>query len=297
MKYLKILALALGAFVMTSCSNDDKVNSTSGVTVEMGESEITVKENAGAFSVPVKVTGDPNGPVRIKVKVEASGNNPALPFEERDGKWSGNFIVTSETLNIPADEKVANIEISTVDDLEENADRTFIITIESAEGATIGNVASTIVTLKDNDSVPYEKVQGAWKFNYTDASGNSAAWSVNILGYDEGEEEYGNILDLEGLIVSRTYLTLYFYNDEATGESWVEMVLPEPIALYDADHYVWALKGLSLAQSIVKGTFSEDLQTISFDPEDEVVFYVASPDFKDQRGIYAQASAITMSRQ
>ena len=66
------------------------------------------------------MTGDPNGPVKVKIVVEASASNPALPFEEKEGKWSGNYIITSETINIPADEKTANVEISTVDDLEEN---------------------------------------------------------------------------------------------------------------------------------------------------------------------------------
>lgn len=298
MKYLKILALALGAFAMTACSDDDKVNSTAGVTVEMGASEITVKENTGTFSVPVKVTGEPNGPVRIKVIVEATGTAPALPFEPNEqGEWSGNFIITSETLNIPADEKVASIEINTVDDLEENEDRTFIIKIESAEGATIGNVSSTIVTIKDNDSVPYEKVQGAWKFSCKDYDGAPLSWPVNIIGYSEEEEEYGQILDLEGLLGAKTYITLYFFNDEATNESWVEFNLPEPIAWYNAENYIWALNGMSLAPGAIKGTLSEDLQTITFDEEDQLVFYVAAPDLSSALGVYDTASSITMTRQ
>ena len=62
MKYVKLFALAAGAFMLTACSDDNDFNSASDVTVEMAKSEITVKENAGTFNVPVKVTGDPNGP-------------------------------------------------------------------------------------------------------------------------------------------------------------------------------------------------------------------------------------------
>lgn len=297
MKYFKILALALGAFFMTACSDNDKVNSVAGVTVEMGTSEISVKENTGTFSVPVKLTGDPNGPVRIQIKVEGTGSNPAYPFEPNNGNWSGNFIVTSETINIPADEKTASIEISTVDDPEENADRTFIVTIVSAEGATLGSATSTLVTIKDNDSVPYEKVQGAWKFNFNDYDGEPASWNVNIMGYDEDENGYGTELVLEGLITSGTNLTLYYYYDEASNTSWVEMQLPEPIAAYDADNYVWTLNGFNLDPSVVRGTFSEDLKTISFDPDDTLVFYVAAPDFSSYLGVYDTASNISMVRQ
>ncbi len=52
MKYVKLFALAAGAFMLTACSDDNDFNSASDVTVEMAKSEITVKENAGTFNAP-----------------------------------------------------------------------------------------------------------------------------------------------------------------------------------------------------------------------------------------------------
>ena len=52
MKYVKLFALAAGAFMLTACSDDNDFNSASDVTVEMAKSEITVKENAGHSMSP-----------------------------------------------------------------------------------------------------------------------------------------------------------------------------------------------------------------------------------------------------
>ncbi len=47
----------------------------------MADSQITVKESEGQFFVPIKVDGKANGDVKVTVKVEGTGNNPAQPTE------------------------------------------------------------------------------------------------------------------------------------------------------------------------------------------------------------------------
>lgn len=312
MKFIKILAACLAILPMTACSDSDEFNTESGVSVELAQSEITVRENAGIFNVPIKLDGKTNGNVRVTIKVEGTGENPASPFEEKDGKWSGNFIVTSKTVNIPEGVSEVNIEINTKDDFDENPDRTFTVTIVSAEGATIGNIASTIVTLKDNDSIPYEKIQGDWKFNfYSEGQKKNDSWDVSIKGYDEKSPNYGKLLTLEGLTGKTFYekekptiLDLDFHNDLISGEAFVEMVLPETIALYDASNYVWAMRGvlkdgkveLDLLQSVTRGDISEDYRTISFDPEVGIAFVVASPDMRRIYGVLDVSTKVSMTR-
>lgn len=75
------------------------------------------------------------------------------------------------------------------------------------------------------------------------------------------------------------------------------MELPEPIIGYDASNYIWCLNGMSTRPGVIRGTFSEDLQTINFDPEAMIVFYVASPDLSSALGIYDTSTAMTMVRQ
>lgn len=313
MKFIKILAACLAILPMTACSDSDEFNTESGVSVELAQSEITVRENTGIFNVPIKLDGKTNGNVRVTIKVEGTGENPASPFEEKDGKWSGNFIVTSKTVNIPEGVSEVNIEINTKDDFDENPDRTFTVTIVSAEGATIGNIASTIVTLKDNDSIPYEKIQGDWNFNFisqADPDKKATSWNVSIKGFDEKSPNYGKLLNLDGLTGQEfqnevTSLDLDFHNDLTSGETFVEMVLPEPIAVYNSSNYVWAMRGeineegrvsLDLKQSVTRGDISQDYKTISFDPEVGIAFVVASPDLRSILGVLEVSTDISMTR-
>lgn len=301
MKYLKIMALALGGLFLTACSNDDDFNTASGVTVEFESSDLTVSESAGNIKIPVKITGEANGPVKIHLKVESTGNSPALPFEERNGEWSGNFMVTSDYLNIPADEKVAYIDVKTIDDRDENENRTFSITIESAEGATIGTPSSIIVTLKDNDADPYGKIQGDWKFTFLDYDGLPASWNVQITGYEEGTPEYGNILTLVGLTGGSTYLDLYYEENEETGETTISMNLPEPIGYYNSANYIWVLSTAmngnpTTASDLITGVYDKETQTITFNPKKKIWFYVAAPDFSSALGVLETATEFKLSR-
>lgn len=303
MKSVKLFAASLSLLLLAACSDKEEYNSATGVTVEMAQSEMTVKENQGIVEIPVKVTGEANGPISVKVEVKGTGNIPATPFEEVNGKWEGNFVLSSETINIPAGEKSVNVEINLIDDILETGDRTMEVKIVGCDGATIGAVTSTLVTISDNESLPvYDMIQGAWKFNYTDRSGKPTTTSVTIFGFDEGSEEYEQgILEMEGLLNNPTVLSLYLTHDEATGKYYVSMQLPEPIIWYDANNYIWVLGtnaagGPTNADIVVRGEFDKASQTITFPASDKIWFYVASPDFSNQVGVYNTAEGITMSK-
>lgn len=295
MKYVKIFALALGLASLTACSDSDDYNSASGVTVEMGKSEIQVKENKGKFFVPVTLTGDANGPVKVNLKIEASGPNPALPFEDRNGSWNGDYIVTSETLNIPEGVSSVNVEINTVDNREENEDKTFIITIASAEGATIGSQSSTTVIIKDNDSLPYEKIQGEWTLSgFSVYDQDNVNLPCRIGGYDEGEPGYEEELLLQNIFAAGSELAFEFIHDEETGETYVEVELPQIMAPYsNSSNYIWGFAGIvedgelaSIGGGTIRGTVSADYNTITFEPDATLVGFVASANLAVQLGVY-----------
>lgn len=311
MKNIKLFAVALGMFAMVSCSDSKDVNTAANVTVEMGQSEVTVKEHVGRFLVPVKVTGEPNGPVKIRIKVEGSGNNPAAPFEESNGQWSGNYIVTSKEISIPADEKTADIEIYTVDDKIQNEDRAFLVTIESADGAAIGTAASTLVILKDNDSVPYERVQGEWTLSFYDYDNVPQSMNVNITGYDEDSKKYGVELSLNGLYADystgETAAQVYFYDDEADDMRYMEIEIPQIIGTYggDTSYSLWLITAqrqaggsisMTLNNIILTGIVSDDYETITFDEGIGFAGYVASSSFDSQLGGIDAATDIVMTK-
>lgn len=316
MKYIKLFAVALGALIVSACSDSKDYNTASDVTVEMEKSEITIKEHLGRFLVPVKITGNPNGPVKVKVKVEPSGNNPAKPFEESNGAWTGNYIVTSDEINISADEKVGNIEIYTIDDKIENEDRSFIITIESAEGASVGIAKTTLVLLADNDKFPYEKIQGNWSLSYLNPDNVLESVNVSLSGYDEDSKKYGVELMLNGLFTDYasadgTTAQVYFFDDESIDMRYVEIILPQTIGVFELSGYpegflIWLITaqrnaqgnfGLDISNIVLTGIISDDFETITFDESIGFYAYIADSGFGDQIGGVGGGTDIVMKRQ
>lgn len=311
MKYIKLFAVALGMFAMVSCDDSKDVNTAKDVTVEMEQNEVTVKEHAGRFYVPIKVTGEPNGPVKVRVKVEGSGSNPAAPFENRNGEWTGNYIVTSEEINIPADEKTASIEISTVDDREQNEDRAFLVTIESVEGATVGTNATTIVIIKDNDSIPYERLQGDWSFTYYDFDNLEQTINVSLSGFDEESKKYGVELQLNGMYAEYsqdgTTAQVYFFDDESIDMRYIEIYIPQIIGVYGSEpqYNFWLICAqrnasnsieMSLNNIVLTGIVSDDYETITFDEGIGFAWYIADSSFDAQLGGIDAATDIVMKK-
>lgn len=303
MKSVKLFAASLSLLLLASCSDKEEYNTATGVTVEMAQSELTVKENQGIAEIPLKVTGEANGPIKVKVEVKGTGNIPALPYEETNGNWDGNFVLSSDELNIPAGETTVSVELNMIDDIVETGDRSLEVKIVSCEGATIGAVSSTLVTVTDNESLPvYEMIQGQWKFNYLDYNGKPVVENVTIYGYDEGTEEYDNgILDMEGLLNNPTYITLYLTKDELTGKYNLSFELPEPIIWFDQNNYIWVLGtsaegGPTTADKTVTAEFDKEALTFTFNPTDKIWFYIASPDFSTQKGVYDTATRMSITK-
>lgn len=213
MKSNKIYAFLLAAAVLAGCSKEEEISwNSADATVSMGQAELVVKENKGMVNVPVVVAGELDGAVEVTVEVAELGENPAME--------DVHYILTSETVIIPADATEGKIEFKTVDDADINEARTFVITIKSANGATVNEEAKiTTVTLKDNDSQFYEKLQGKWKWS---ANNGGQSWNVTILGAEEGEDGYNEVLYVTGVGgSSATSMTMYYSYDVATKTGYV----------------------------------------------------------------------------
>lgn len=292
MKLNKIFALMLAATMFTACSDDDKSWNSNDVTVNMLESEVSVKENNGIFNVPVSVDGEMNGPVEVTVEVAEVGENPAMD--------DVHYIVTEKTIVIVAEEGVGNIEIRAVDDDEINEARTFTVTIVDVKGGVVGQNATATIYLKDNDSVFYEKLQARWKMNVTSKYDGAIAWNTNIVGYQEGEDGYNKTLYVTGVLgYDFCQLELNYYFDMDTKTGYVEIPLGQVVAAYDDSHDIFACGVtedgyLSLSGSI-KGTWNEDMTEITFEDKD-IVFYVMNGSTGAALGTFDWVWGITMTR-
>lgn len=187
MKFNKIYAIALAALSLTACSDSDDdngLNSTSGVTVQMQKMTMSVSEDMQQgvyYEVPVVVTGDANGPVEVTLEVQGTGTTPATEGEH--------YIITDKTITIDADTKIGYMEFYPTGDNVANDDRQFIVTIVSAKGATVGTESTCIVTLIDNESLlpkAYEKIQGS----YVVTADGEDPFVANVVGVLEGEDGY-----------------------------------------------------------------------------------------------------------
>lgn len=275
MKYLKIYTLLLAAILVSACSDDDEVVfNTNEATVNMQETEMTVKENAGLCLVPVVVTGERNGAIQVTISVSQSGNSPATEDE--------NYIVTTKTLLIPIGTDVANFEFRTVDDEDVNADRTFDITITDVKHASIGTNNKLSVTIKDNDADYYEKLAGTWIFtakaNGITVMGQEVAFSVKVN--TAAGDAYGTYLvcsnqngfDPEPEPFKWTFnWRLKYEYDAANQKIYVSIVIEEgeKVATDPAyDNYFIQFKRMALdgtTSDVYRGEYDDATKTITFE--------------------------------
>ena len=266
MKLYKLSAFVLATAIFASCSEEELSWNSSAATVSMEQAELVYKENKGMVNVPIVVDGELNGPVEVTVEVAEVGENPAME--------DVHYIVTSKTVLIPADATSGKIEFKTVDDADINEARTFVINIKSVNGATVGETASTTVTLKDNDSQFYEKLQGRWKM-----TSSAGTWNINIIGAEEGEEGYNEVFQVTGIMgYDWTSMTMFYSYDVATKTGYVYI----PFGYIFAEGVNFGLGGTQdVATGTVVdgyinfdgglvGTWNEDFTEITF--EDKLLY-------------------------
>ena len=266
MKLYRLSAFVLATAIFASCSEEELSWNSSAATVSMEQAELVYKENKGMVNVPIVVDGELNGPVEVTVEVAEVGENPAME--------DVHYIVTSKTVLIPADATSGKIEFKTVDDADINEARTFVINIKSVNGATVGETASTTVTLKDNDSQFYEKLQGRWKM-----TSSAGTWNINIIGAEEGEEGYNEVFQVTGIMgYDWTSMTMFYSYDVATKTGYVYI----PFGYIIAEGVNFGLGGTQdVATGTVVdgyinfdggilGTWNEDFTEITF--EDKLLY-------------------------
>lgn len=266
------MLLAVVTFFGACSSDDDSWNSAADVTVSMKNPTMVIKENMGLTNVPIEVKGKTNGNVYVTLAVKEVGSNPA--------KEDVHYYITDKTISIS--DSIGYVEVEPVDDDEINADRTFEITIVEAKGAEIGN-ATTQVSLKDNDSQIYEKLQGKWKLTGVSRQGAPMESVVKIIGAsDEKDGDYNNTLYLTGMAVSSSSARLSFHYDEKTKQGYVafdNLGKYNFIEGYDftkdlgfmGNIMLHNLSNGQLTSTPIKGTWSEDCKEIVFD-QDQVLF-------------------------
>ena len=268
MKNLKILVLILCAVSLTACSDDEGTVNSSPASVSLQETTMTVKETAGLYNVPLVITGERNGDIRIIVDVE-----------DHSAVADQNYVLTTKELLIPAAEKTAHLEFRTIDDEDRNEDRTFDIVIKEVIGAEIGTNSRLAITIKDNDSSYYESLAGTWIFTGTASSntvtgGVNTSFSVKVTTADEGTEAYekyivcssNNGFDPDNDIPWEFEWRMEYQYDAASNKITLSIVSGEDVAangLYTIRFRRQAIDGSS--SKVYRGEYDTESKTVIFE--------------------------------
>lgn len=216
MKHIKsLLLLAVALPFFASCSDDDNNANTAECTVGFESTTISIDETSGLVQVPITVSGRRNGPIHLTIETAPTGTNGA---EE-----GTNYIITDKTLTLNADTLSTGtiyVEVKPVDDLGVNPDRSFTMTIASADGAEI-STAQTTVTIADNDGDFYSAFAGSWTMTATSNSGSTVSIPLTLTTSPEGTPNYGSIINCTASNVmgdGETYSWQFVYAFDAASQ-------------------------------------------------------------------------------
>lgn len=290
MKFFKyILAAALAVGVLSSC--EEETTGAGDATVGFGSATYSFSEAAGMVRVPVTVAGEPvHAPATFDVTATSvSGEDMSelvLFTQISDFKYQGD----------PENQVYVEFQILCDDDVINDASRFFTLTITNADGIEIlPGQETTTVEIRDNDNNPYERLWGNWTLTGTSVSdGSTMSFSVNISGGFTDEEIAENadkVLvcwgfngyqeDVTGQIEPGHQPVWYIDYDAATSGLSIQVgtmlanifsfSIPDVTAstyeLMTASLYVPDENSGFDSHTQIDGTWSEDMNTITFDPD------------------------------
>lgn len=223
MKFYKIFTIAIAAFAMAACSDNDEPtwNTESDVVVEMGLIEqsdgtfsnvIRTKEGRDMIKLPVEIKGKRNGNIEITFVVKSDYENTATDDE--------NLFITTKTAVIFPEDDTYNLEITLFDDDVMNETRWCDVTIESVKGGTVGEQNFTTIEIKDNDTEPYDRCAGKWilRTAVPNDAGDLVEKQVFITlqDYDEDSNHYKKQYKVRNVFGENVLLLAQFAYDADT---------------------------------------------------------------------------------
>lgn len=211
MKYLKLLALCLLPLSFAACSDDDNING-GNATVGFSSAEMSASENSSMIEVPITVEGDHNGLVRVNLDI-TEVNGVSVTKDET-------VLLTSKEIVLPAGTSTVYAEIrSLVNTSSDDFDRSFTLTISSAEGASVST--STCKVNIEELVDPYQKLLGTYSLTAVDLTSSEGATVTFDVELTEGAP--GKTFTVEGFdgyllgygLTDREFWTLEYNEQDA----------------------------------------------------------------------------------
>lgn len=217
-KYLS--ALAMGAFVFTSCEINDlpKFNDKDAF-VAFNNSSVSVSESAGTVSIPITLAS-------------VKGISASVSVEAVDGsaKSGVNYTVETSSVSFSANAATQNVVVKINDIDGFTGDLSFTLKLGNTGDVNAGNEKTCTVTIVDKDH-PLDKILGTYKAT-TKSGRGSFEWEVT-LAKDASDPQKVWILDLDPYFASYGYVAASGYNTfyGVVSEDLSEIAVPANQAL------------------------------------------------------------------
>lgn len=179
MKYLKFLVSCLIPLSFIACSEEDEMAlNTGNATVSFSQSTIEIKESVTTINLPITVSGDHNGNIRVSATMTSSSEGI-----EKDK----NVIITTETLNIPAGVESVNLEVRLegVTNEEIVSGRNITFEIKGAEGASVSEQKTCVINILENNPL-----EGTYEFGGYDPYGTGYMTCNLSMNADDMSKAY-----------------------------------------------------------------------------------------------------------
>ena len=267
MKLTKIFAVALTALLATACSDDDEMtyNTQAGVVVEMESNQVTVMENQGVFSVPMKIQGERNGYITVTVECTETGANPAMA--------NRHYYLTTDRINIADDAKTADIELRAQDFRGLDPDRTFNVTIVSVQGGEVGANKTATVTILDKGSSPvYNDLPGAYLMAYNSQNEETGVLDVEnvtdvTVSRGTPDDNGGGTIVVSGILgMFQMELTYDYDTEEKYGELVFNYGIPAMVNPAPYDKIIWVTQQNG-SDGVVRGKWNSTYTAVTFGDE------------------------------
>ncbi len=135
--------------------------------VEFDSATYTVDEAAGTVTLNIVLTNPT--PLPVAVNYATSNGTAVAP---------GDYTSASNVVNFAANDVAETIVITVTEDLLDELDETFTVTLSSPVNANLGAIMATVVTITDNDAAPTVQLSAA-NVNVGEGAG-TATVTVNL---------------------------------------------------------------------------------------------------------------------
>lgn len=288
MKLFRNILIATSVLAIAAACQPAQEEGKGDATIGFDSPTYVYKESAGLVKLPVKFEGEPKTyPISFDVVATVTTAEAGIEladlvhFTQTQGlKYAGN------------PDAPAYIEFQLKDNDVINDSRFLTLELANVKGAEIVGDGKTVIELADNDNNPYERLMGNWVAK----CGDGSEWKVNISGGFSTDEEKVNF--------EKTLVCWGFggQQEDISGYGYTPAKQPAWYLTYDAEAKtlttqpgkvmanIWSFNGIDedvdvklttgFAQddklavdhtASVTATWSDDMSTITFEPDSYLV--------------------------